>query len=409
VHNKNRKLNILLSLFLLITLLCTSLSGCNISVNTPPSSISSEQESETEKDSASDTQTDTSSETETDTPFETESETEINTEDSTESQGNSSSSNNNGDTNTESSNSGSTNSNNNSSGNNTSSGNNSGNNNSGSTPNYDVPVISGIPAYSGTMYITLNSNQPNFSADEITAKSFENYSPLDALGRCGVAFASLGKDLMPTDERGSISSVRPTGWHSTNYASVPGGSLYNRSHLIAWSLAGENANDRNLITGTRDLNQTWMTKFEDMVYDYIKETGNHVMYRVTPHFAGNNLIASGVQMEAWSVEDDGEDICFNVFIYNVQEGIAIDYATGESYEINPPADSETTTPDVPAGGYAVNGNNGKIHMVGECTATQEGHKSQMKNPIYFDTYEEALDYVQREHPDQDNPKCGNCW
>ena len=398
---KFKRRNIILSLLLLITLLCTSLSACSTNPENPPSSISSEQESGTEQESSSDTQTDTSSETDKDIYLETESEEDTTTEEDSQQQddSSSSSSNNTGNTNTGSNNSGSTNSGNNS----------SGNNNSGSTPNYDVPVISNIPAYSGTMCITLNNNQPNFTADEITSKSFEDYSPLDSLGRCGVAFASLGKDLMPTDERGSISSIKPTGWHSTNYSSVPGGSLYNRSHLIAWSLAGENANDRNLITGTRDLNQIWMTKFEDMVRDYINETGNHVMYRVTPHFAGNNLIATGVQMEAWSVEDDGEDICFNVFIYNVQEGIAIDYATGESYELNPPTESETTTPDVPAGGYAVNGNNGKIHMVGECTATQEGHKSQMKNPIYFDTYEEALDYVEREHPDQDNPKCGNCW
>lgn len=388
--NKLKKLNIVLSLFLLITLLCTSLSACTVTIDDTSSSISSEYEDETDTDTSSGTNSETESEKE------SESQTDSSSSDNTNS-GNL------GNTNTGNNNTG------NNSGSNNSGNNNSGGNNSGSTQNYNVPAIAGIPTYSGTDCIVLNNNQPQFTADEITSKSFERYSPLDSLGRCGVAIASLGKDLMPTEERGSISSVKPTGWHSTNYSCVPGGSLYNRSHLIAWSLAGENANELNLITGTRDLNQTWMTKYEDMVRDYINETGNHVMYRVTPHFAGNNLIVSGVQMEAWSVEDNGEDICFNVFIYNVQAGVAIDYATGASYEINPPADTETNTPETPTAGYAVNGNNGKIHMVGACLATKEGHSSAMKNPVYFDTYEEALRWVQDNFPKQDSPQCGNCW
>ena len=407
--NKKKKSNIILSLFLLITLLCTTLSACNTNPADTQSSISSEYDSETDSDISLETENDTSSTVESESESESESEIESELESETDAPSADNSGNTDtGNTNSGNSSSGNSNTGNNNSGNNTGN-NNTGNNNSGNTPNYDVPVISGIPAYSGTDCIVLNGNEPQFSADEITATSFERYSPLDSLGRCGVALASLGRDLMPTGTRGDIGSVKPTGWHSTNYSTVPGRSLYNRSHLIAWSLAGENANDRNLITGTRNLNQIWMTKYEDMVRDYIKETGNHVMYRVTPHFAGNNLVASGVQMEAWSVEDNGEDICFNVFIYNVEAGIAINYATGDSYEINPPADSETPTPDVTTGGYAVNGNNGKIHMVGECVATQEGHRSEMKNPIYFDTYEDALDYVKQNYPDQDNPKCGNCW
>lgn len=190
--------------------------------------------------------------------------------------------------------------------------------------------ISDIPKYSGEDYIILNNNVPNFSEDDLTTTSFEEYSPLDSLGRCGVAYSNIGTDIMPTEKRESISSVKPSGWQSVKYDIVEGKYLYNRSHLIGYQLTAENANDRNLITGTRYFNATLMLPYENMVADYIKETNNHVLYRVTPVFEGNNLVATGVQMEAKSVEDNGEGIEFNVFVYNVQPGITIDYATGNS-------------------------------------------------------------------------------
>ena len=190
--------------------------------------------------------------------------------------------------------------------------------------------INNIPAYSGNDYIVLNNNIPNFSDSDLTTTSFEEYSPLDSLGRCGVAYANIGTDLMPTEERESISSVKPSGWQSIKYDIIEGKYLYNRSHLIGFQLTAENANKSNLITGTRYFNANLMLPYENMVADYIKETNNHVLYRVTPVFEGNNLVATGVQMEAKSVEDNGEGIEFNVFVYNVQPGITIDYATGSS-------------------------------------------------------------------------------
>lgn len=191
---------------------------------------------------------------------------------------------------------------------------------------------SNIPAYSGTPYTTVNNNQPNFSSAELTTTGYEKYSPLDSKGRCGVALASCGKEIMPGagEERGSISSIKPTGWIQAKYDGVSGGYLWNRCHLIGWQLSAENANKQNLITGTRYMNINGMLTFENMVADYIKETGNHVAYRVTPIFEGNNLVCSGVQMEAYSIEDNGDGICFNVYCYNVQPNITINYATGES-------------------------------------------------------------------------------
>lgn len=187
-----------------------------------------------------------------------------------------------------------------------------------------------IPAYSGSPYVEINNNIPGFEESELTQTSFERYSPLDALDRCGTAYANIGLDLMPTEERGSISQIKPTGWHSVQYDNVDGKSLYNRCHLIGFQLSGENANERNLITGTRYMNVDGMLPFENMVADYVHETGNHVLYRVTPVFEGSDLVARGVQMEALSVEDGGDGVCYNVFVYNVQPGIIIDYATGES-------------------------------------------------------------------------------
>lgn len=220
------------------------------------------------------------------------------------------------------------------------------------TPEPTAPTIdlSSIPAYSGSPYVEINGNVPEFSDDELTTTSFESYSPLDSLGRCGVAYASIGTDLMPTEERGSIGQVKPSGWHTVKYNGVVDGNyLYNRCHLIGYQLTAENANTQNLITGTRYLNVEGMLPFENMVADYIKETGNHVLYRVTPIFDGDNLVASGVLMEAKSVEDNGDGILFNVYCYNVQPNITIDYATGDS-SLNDGASTETpaSEPEVTA-------------------------------------------------------------
>ena len=203
----------------------------------------------------------------------------------------------------------------------------------------DVPTGEGtsafslreIPAYSGTPYTEVNGNKPYFTEAELTTQSFETYSELDSLGRCGMAYANVGQDLMPTEPRGEIGAVKPSGWHLVKYDNVDGKYLYNRCHLIAYMLAAENANPQNLITGTRYLNVQGMLPFETKVCDYVKNTGNHVLYRVTPIFDGDNLLADGVLMEAYSVEDAGEGICFCVFAYNVQPGIGIDYATGDNW------------------------------------------------------------------------------
>lgn len=187
-----------------------------------------------------------------------------------------------------------------------------------------------VPAYRGSPYVELDGNEPGFTDADLTTTSFETYSELDSLGRCGPAYACIGQDLMPTTERGSISRVKPTGWVQAQYDCVDGGSLYNRCHLIAFQLTAEDANWKNLITGTRYMNVTGMLPFENEAADYIRETGNHVLYRVTPIFEGDNLVASGVEMEALSVEDNGAGVRFHVFVYNVQPGVEIDYATGES-------------------------------------------------------------------------------
>ena len=189
--------------------------------------------------------------------------------------------------------------------------------------------LENIPAYNGEAYVYLNDNVPTFTDEEKTLESFEYYSPLDNLGRCGVAFANVSQDTMPTEERESIGQIKPTGWHTVKYDIVSGGYLYNRCHLIGYQLTGENANEKNLITCTRYMNATTMLQFETEVASYIEETKNHVLYRVTPYFEGDNLVATGVQMEAYSIEDNGE-LQFNVFVYNVEPGIIIDYATGDS-------------------------------------------------------------------------------
>lgn len=188
-----------------------------------------------------------------------------------------------------------------------------------------------IPTYQNKPYVILNHNEPNFTEEDIQSVEKEVYSDLDRLGRCGVAFAKVGLDTMPTEKRGSIGMIKPSGWHTVKYDIVNGKYLYNRCHLIGYQLTGENANPKNLITCTRYMNTVGMLEFENKVANYVKETKNHVLYRVTPVFENNNLVASGVTIEAKSVEDDGAGIRFHVYVYNVQDGIEINYANGESH------------------------------------------------------------------------------
>ena len=252
----------------------------------------------------------------------------------------------------------------------------------------NAPVLSleEIPAYSGDPYVILNGNIPYFEESDFTTTSFEKYSSLDALGRCGPAFACVGTDIMPTEARGEIGSVKPSGWQTVRYDIVDGSYLYNRCHLIGFQLTGENANRENLITGTRYLNVDGMLPFENMVADYVQETENHVLYRVTPIYQEDDLVACGVLMEALSAEDQGEDICFNVFCYNVQPGITIDYATGNSALAG-------SDPAAPKTGYdyVVNLNSGKFHepdcaSVGQITdadvLTLSGSRQDMVNQGY---------------------------
>ena len=214
------------------------------------------------------------------------------------------------------------------------------------SPASGAPAVSleDVPAYSGTPYVELDGNVPAFTDDELTTTAFESYSPLDALGRCSTAYACVGTEIMPTEDRGSIGQVKPSGWQTVKYDCVDGKYLYNRCHLIGYQLTGENANEENLITGTRYLNVDGMLPFEDTVADYVQETGNHVLYRVTPIFQGNELVARGVQMEALSVEDEGQGVSFNVYVYNVQPGVVIDYATGES-QLGDPTAAQTSDED----------------------------------------------------------------
>lgn len=255
-----------------------------------------------------------------------------------------------------------------------------------------------VPAYSGSPYVELDGNQPGFSLEERTTDSFETYSTLDALGRCGPAYACIGQDLMPTEDRESISSVRPTGWVQAEYDFVEGGSLYNRCHLIGFQLTGENANEENLITGTRYMNVEGMLPFENMVADYIKETGNHVLYRAAPIFEGENLVASGVVMEAFSVEDEGEGVCFHVYVYNVQPGVEIDYATGESWETGDSASSALESQaEEQKRDYVLNTSSKKFHRPDCPSVDSMSEKNQQE---YHGTREELI--AQGYEP------CGSC-
>ena len=212
-----------------------------------------------------------------------------------------------------------------------------------------------VPAYTGEPWVILNENIPDFPQEDKTSVSFERYSQLDYFGRCGPAYANVGAETLPTEERGAIGQVKPSGWQTAKYDFVDGKYLYNRCHLIAYQLTAENANELNLITGTRYLNVTGMLPFENQVVAYIKETGNHVLYRSTPVFEGANLVARGVVLEGWSVEDEGAGICFHIYAYNVQPGVVIDYATGENRAeegFTPLPEEETAaapTADVPEG------------------------------------------------------------
>ena len=263
-----------------------------------------------------------------------------------------------------------------------------------------APVsLEDIPAYTGSPYIALNGNQPEFEEGDLSSESFETYSPLDSLGRCGPAYACIGQDLMPTEDRESISGVHPTGWVQAEYDTVDGGSLYNRCHLIGFQLTGENANEENLITGTRYMNVEGMLPFENLVADYVKETGNHVLYRSTPVFEGDNLVASGVVMEALSVEDDGEGVCFHVYVYNVQPGIEIDYATGKSWESRQTPEAGESSE--PASGeereYVLNTSSHKFHLP-DCPAVDT--MSEKNKEEYFGTREDLIA--------QGYESCGSC-
>ena len=235
------------------------------------------------------------------------------------------------------------------------------------SPEANVPsyTLEDLPEYSGEPYVVLNENVPDFPQEDETTNSFERYSPLDDLGRCGTAYANIGTDLMPTEERGSIGQVKPSGWQTVKYDCVDGKYLYNRCHLIGYQLSGENANKENLITGTRYLNVEGMLPFEDQVADYVQETNNHVLYRVTPIFEGDNLLASGVVMEAKSVEDDGTGVCFCVYVYNVQPGVVIDYATGASW-LEEDVPTSTTQPEETTAAeeshYVLNTSSMKFHL-----------------------------------------------
>lgn len=270
--------------------------------------------------------------------------------------------------------------------------------------------LSSLPAYSGEAYVAVNNNQPYFSEEERqNTEAFETYSPLDELGRCGVAWANICQELMPTEERGEIGQVKPSGWHTVKYDCVDGKYLYNRCHLIGFQLAGENANEQNLITGTRYLNIEGMLPFENLVADYVQETGHHVLYRVTPVFDGDNLVASGVLMEGWSVEDAGEGVCFCVYAYNVQPGVEIDYATGDSWETGEaPSESqpETSTQQPEQGDstqssgemeYVLNTSSHKFHYP-DCGSVSQMSDSNRQD--YTGTREEII--AQGYEP------CGNC-
>lgn len=252
--------------------------------------------------------------------------------------------------------------------------------------------LSSVPEFSGDPFVIIGDGVPDFKTDELAHESYEYYGELDSLGRCTAAAACLGSDLMPNEKRESISRVKPSGWHSVKYDCVDGGNLYNRCHLIGFQLTGENANERNLITGTRFMNTEGMLPFENMTADFIKETDMHVMYRVTPVFEGNDLVARGVHMEAISVEDSGAGICFDVFVYNCQPGIEINYSDGESREIA--SDSDTADEEI---SYIINLSSRRFHIPSCASAADIAQSNRME---YSGGRQELID--------QGYVPCGRC-
>ena len=256
-----------------------------------------------------------------------------------------------------------------------------------------VSTLSAIPLYDGTDYVVLQNNQPDFYVWQISATPYVLFSRLDALGRTGAAMACLGPETLPTQARGSMGNTYPSGWQTTQYDDLGEDRyLYNRSHVIAFMLCGDNATPENLFTGTRYLNTGSMVIFESQVADYISRTKNHVIYRCTPIYAGEDLVATGVQMEAYSVEDRGA-LCFNVFAFNIQPGIVIDYATGESVKEG----TETSATGVDRSGpqateapkvtYVLNTNTKKFHYP-SCSSVKDIKDNHRKN--FYGTREEAV-------------------
>ena len=265
--------------------------------------------------------------------------------------------------------------------------------------------IDQVESFSGSPYIVVNGNEPYFTDEEkANVSAFEAYSDLDALGRCGVAYANICKELMPTEERGEIGGIKPSGWHTVNYHDyIDGNYLYNRCHLIGYQLSGENANEKNLITGTRYMNVQGMLPFEDKVANYVEGTNNHVLYRVTPIFEGDNLVASGVLMEAYSVEDQGAGVMFNVYCYNVQPGIVIDYATGDSQlssdavVVQNQETAEAANTQTEATDYVLNTNTNKFHYP-DCESVSD--MKEKNKQYYHGTREDLIN--------QGYKPCGNC-
>ena len=263
------------------------------------------------------------------------------------------------------------------------------------TGNDAAVSLDSIPEYNGSPYIAINDNVPFFKEYELTDESFEEYSRLDSLGRCGTATACIGKDIMPTEKRGSIGQIKPSGWQTVKYDFVDGKYLYNRCHLIGYQLTGENANERNLITGTRYFNVDGMLPFENMVADYVKETYNHVLYRSTPIYDGNNLLANGILLEAKSIEDDGDGILFNVFIYNVQPGVIIDYSNGDSIIDKNYTENQTQAPN-PAAEATPQTTDDSAAKIGDLTKSQwKGKYVCSKNSEIFHCF--GCDYAKNIH------------
>lgn len=265
-------------------------------------------------------------------------------------------------------------------------------------PDGYIATVNDVPRFSDVAYVAIKDNIPDFTEKDMTTECYEKYTELDSLGRCGVTMACVGVEIMPTEERGSIGQVKPSGWHTVKYEIVDGKYLYNRCHLIGFQLTGENANTKNLITGTRYLNIEGMLPFENMIADYVKETKNHVLYRVTPIFDGSNLVARGVQMEALSVEDNGEGICFNIYAYNNQPGVLINYLTGES-KLDDGVDFDNSSNEVSSkkDTYILN------------TSTKKYHKTdcQFANSIHENNKREFTGYT-NELINQGYSGCKNC-